>query len=110
MSYDRSEQAGPGRREERYPVQGQGRYRTGNGVAKDVAISDLSAKGCRFYDRFGNLRPGSIITFRIGSIGPIDAHVRWTEQHVSGIEFAQPLSDYVLTHIRTVFQQQADGS
>lgn len=87
------------RRDERRNVGVEGRYRTGNGVPRDVWITDISRTGCRFYDRFGNLPPGTSISIRIAGIGPIDATVRWLEQHVNGIEFVNPLYDAVYDHI-----------
>lgn len=87
------------RSELRHAVDIQGRYRTGNGLAKDVAVGDLSAHGCKFYDRFSNLGVGDYISIRIGSIGPIDAHVRWTRQFYAGVQFKSPLHPSVLAHM-----------
>lgn len=87
------------RSELRHTVDFQGRYRTGNGLAKDVAIGDLSAHGCRFYDRFSNLSVGDYISIRIGNIGPIDAQVRWTRQFYAGVQFKSPLHPSVLAHM-----------
>ena len=76
-----------------------GRYRSGRGVSRDVWITDISETGCRFYDRFGNMIPGTEITIRLGPVGPIDAQVRWLDQHVNGVQFLQPLHVSVFEHI-----------
>ena len=68
------------RRSQRHPVEIQGRYRTGSGIAKDVIVKDLSLEGCSMFDRFCNLSEGAFLTIRIGSIGPIEAHVKWVEK------------------------------
>lgn len=87
------------RNKDRRKVGIEGRYRSGRGVSRDVWITDISETGCRFYDRFGNMRPGTDITIRIGPVGPIDATVRWLEQHVNGVQFRQPLHVSVFDHI-----------
>lgn len=88
------------RREERHRVEIQGRYRTGNGMAKDVSVTDLSVHGCRMFDRFCNLDLGKRLTIRIGSIGPIDAEVKWRNSATLGLRFLTPLHPSVLEHMR----------
>lgn len=89
------------RRTPRHPVEIQGRYRTGSGIAKDVTVKDLSREGCSMFDRFCNLSVGAFLTIRIGTIGPIEAHVKWVEKGVGvGLEFVQPLHQSVLDHMR----------
>ena len=78
------------RRDDRFEIAIEGRYRTGTGVPKDVRILDISESGCRFYDRFGRLEPDKEISIRIGPIGPVVATVRWCVNHVVGIEFQRP--------------------
>ncbi len=90
-----------GRRETRHDISVPGRYRTGNGVPKDVDVLEISERGCRFYDRFGRLVAGSELTFRVGPIGPIPATVRWCNDYVVGIEFETPIYGPVLEHIRS---------
>lgn len=85
----------------RHPISVQGRYRTGSGLAKDVDILDLSESGCRFYDRFGRMLPGTEISLRIGPIGPVVAVVRWCSQQVVGVQFETPLYGPVFEHIRS---------
>lgn len=99
MSAEPPEKSDDARNKERRKVGIEGRYRSGRGVPRDVWITDISESGCRFYDRFGNMKPGTDITIRIGPVGPIDARVRWLEQHVNGVQFAQPLHVSVFEHI-----------
>ncbi len=85
----------------RHEISIEGRYRTGTGVPKDVDILDLSETGCRFFDRFGRMLPGTEISLRIGSIGPVVAYVRWCKNQTVGVEFEQPLYGPVFEHIRS---------
>ncbi len=93
------EQPDNARSEERQTVGIPGRYRRGAGIPSDVQLLDLSKSGCRFYDRFGSLKPGTELTFRIGSIGPIVALVRWRKDTYVGISFEPPLHDAIYDHI-----------
>ncbi len=86
-------------RAERATVGVQGKYRRGSGVARDVWITDLSQAGCRFYDRFGTMKPGTEITLRLGTFGPIPAIVRWWDNQVNGVEFIEPLHISVFEHV-----------
>jgi hypothetical protein len=87
------------RRNERHPVEIQGRYRTGSGQPRDVIVTDLSKSGCRIFDRFCNLDLGRFITLRIGSIGPIDAKVVWRKSDVAGLQFGNDIHPQVLEHM-----------
>ncbi len=93
----------------RYAISVPGRYRTGTGVAKDVDILDISESGCRFFDRFGRMTPGSQISLRIGTIGPVVATVRWREAQVVGVEFEYALYGPVFEHIRATLDRNAPG-
>lgn len=84
----------------RHSVKIQGRYRTGRGVPRDVVVTDLSRTGCRMYDRFSNLSENGYISIRIGSIGPIQARIRWREHSTVGLEFDDPIHPSVLEHMR----------
>lgn len=95
------------RREQRVPVNIQGRYRTGNGVVRDVTVLDLSSHGCKFFDRFSNLDHNAVLTIRIGSIGPLDARVRWIEGQTVGVRFDIPLHASVLEHMVHTIQDWA---
>lgn len=87
--------------EDRFPTNIQGRYRYGRGLAKDVIVTDLSRSGCKFFDRFCNLDPGTIISIRIGSVGPLEATVRWSKNTVVGVQFEQALHESVFDHMLT---------
>lgn len=88
------------RRTPRFDISVQGRYRAGNGIARDVPIFEISETGCRFYDRFGRLTAGVQISIKIETIGPIIATVRWSKDHIAGIEFERPIYGPVFEFIR----------
>ena len=94
------------RSETRHPITVQGRFRRTNGQLRDVPIGDISASGCRFYDRFGKMEPGTRLSLKIGAIGPIAAVVRWCEASTVGVKFEQPLYDAVLDHIRATMDER----
>lgn len=98
-----------GRQTPRYELNVQGRYRTGSGVAKDVPILEMSETGCRFYDRFGRLTPGSELTLKVGPIGPVVATVRWCKNQIVGVQFENPLYGPVFEHIRNQIDQGQPG-
>lgn len=89
------------RSEPRIAVSIQGRYRTGSGIARDVIVSDISAMGCKIYDRFSNLEKDARLTIRIGSIGPLDAVVRWRTGQLIGVKFDTALHSSVIDHMVT---------
>jgi len=95
------------RSEARRDIGAWGRYRSGRGVARDVKIFDVNANGCRFYDKFTTLRPGARVTLKIGNIGPMMTHIRWTERFVVGCEFDAPLNGAVLDHITKYFDERS---
>lgn len=95
------------RSEERRDIGAWGRYRSGRGIARDVKILDVNANGCRFHDKFGSLKPGARVTLKIGNIGPLLAHIRWTQRFVVGCEFEEPLYGAVLDHITRYFDERS---
>lgn len=97
--HNETPQASNQRREARHFVRVAGRYRPRAGNARDIWIKDISETGCRFFDKFSVLSVDSGITFRVGTIGPIPARVRWREKSVVGIQFETPLHPSVLDHI-----------
>jgi hypothetical protein len=88
--------------EPRHDISILGRDPTWMGV-RDVTLLDLSKQGCRFYDRFCNLRPGMPVSLRIGSVGPVRGSVRWRRGEYVGIQFDSSLYPAVLEHIRSHF-------
>lgn len=97
------------RREPRHEVQVAGRYRSRVGASRDIWIKDISETGCRFFDKFSVLPVDTNITFRVGSIGPIPARVRWREKSVVGIQFDTPLHPSVLEHIVRTMDEPGAG-
>ena len=87
------------RRNKRYSIAADGRYRKGTGVRFNVAIRNLSEKGCHFADLVGRLQVNDEITMRIGDIGPVPAKVKWIEKRTAGVEFTEPLHVSVLDHV-----------
>lgn len=86
-------------REERIPVEILSQYRTGSGRAHIVQVSNLSRAGCLMHQNFSALDVGKNLTIRLGTVGPIDAVVRWKEGLDVGLEFLNPLHPSVLDHI-----------
>ncbi|MGB3740389.1 MAG: PilZ domain-containing protein [Pontixanthobacter sp.] len=103
--FDKAGEDGPGdiRRDPRHPVAIPGRYRRGAGLPTDVQFLDLSRSGCRFFDKFGNLKVGSEITLRISTFGPIVSAIRWRKDSYVGVAFEPPLHEAVLDHITAQF-------
>jgi hypothetical protein len=97
------------RREPRHEVQVAGRYRSRVGASRDIWIKDISETGCRFFDKFSVLPVDTNITFRVGTIGPIPARVRWREKSVIGIQFETPLHPSVLEHIVRTMDEPGAG-
>ena len=87
------------RRNKRYSIDADGRYRKGTGVRFNIAIRNLSEKGCHFADLVGRLNVDDEISLRIGDIGPVPAKVKWIEKRTAGVEFEQPLHVSVLDHV-----------
>ncbi len=96
------------RKEPRAELSVQGRYRTGTGVPRDVPIIELSAHGCRFFDRFGKLAIDTRLSIKIETIGPIPAQVKWREGQTVGVEFEQALYGPVFEHIRDKLAHKDD--
>lgn len=90
---------GEGRKDDRQSIEVWGYYRTPSGGKRDVPIKDLSATGCRFYDKFSSLLPGAEITLRIETLGPFSATVRWQEGGYVGVEFQHRLYGPTFDHI-----------
>jgi hypothetical protein len=86
----------------RQPLTVLGRVRYGHG-SRDVTILDLTENGCRFHDRFGRIPVDTPITIKIGTVGPVDAMVRWRKGEYSGVKFSPPLHPAVFDHIRQHF-------
>lgn len=86
------------RDEPRYDVTLIGRL-YGSGGSREVTIFDLSTRGCRVQDR-SHSKPGSLVTIKIGTVGPIEAIIRWRQEDHIGLKFVHPLYPAVLSNIR----------
>jgi hypothetical protein len=69
------------------------------GGSRDVTIRDLSETGCHILDLANDLKPDTRLTIRIGTIGPIEATVRWRKNRSVGIQFKTALYPSVFEHI-----------
>ena len=88
------------RRVVRSEVKAEGRYRYGAGLALPVIVKDLTEFGCQLGVVPRSLGRGDIISLRIGSIGPIEAEVRWVDRSKgAGLEFMNPLHPSVFSHV-----------
>ncbi|MBU1253747.1 MAG: PilZ domain-containing protein [Alphaproteobacteria bacterium] len=79
-----------------------GRIRTGQCIAHNVAITDLSEGGCCAIDRGASLKEGATVTIRVGRLDPIEATVRWARAGEIGLEFQRPIYGPVFNHIRAI--------
>ena len=86
------------REELRHEVTIVGRLYGANG-SREVTIYDLSTRGCRVKDE-ALANPGSLVTIKIGTIGPIAAVIRWRRDNFVGLKFESPLYPAVLDNIR----------
>ena len=93
--------------EPRHDISIIGKVHTGMG-SRDVTILDLSEHGCRFHDRFCNLRPGMPVSIRIGPVGPVRASAKWRRGEYVGIQFDSPLYPSVLEHITSHFDLRGE--
>jgi hypothetical protein len=87
------------RRAERHELTVQGSYRFG-GRRRDVQLTDLSEKGCRFVDRHSPVRLDDEIQLRIEMLGPFEGRVRWRDSRYVGIQFEQPIYSPIFDFIR----------
>ncbi|WP_346033358.1 PilZ domain-containing protein [Erythrobacter westpacificensis] len=86
------------RDEPRYDVTLDGRLYGTNG-SRAVTIYDLSTRGCRVKDHT-LANPGSLVTIKIGHVGPIAAVIRWRRGNFVGLKFESPMHPAVLDNIR----------
>lgn len=76
----------------RHSVTLAGRYWIGRSPAREVAVRDLSPRGCKLVERFSALNVGTLITLEIGSHPPIRGTVRWQHRGgVVGVQFQQAI-------------------
>lgn len=63
-----------------------------------VAITEISANGCRLQGDLGFAIIGDQLTLNVGSIGPLDATVRWATVDAAGVEFRERLEQGVVAY------------
>ena len=87
------------RRERRGNVAMPGTIRHNVTCRSSVAISDLSARGCRIVTTDEGISAGTSLFVRLNHLAPLRATVRWRGQGNMGLEFDQPLYIPVLDHL-----------
>ena len=84
--------------EERHGVTIAGKI-YGGGSSREVTIFDLSTHGCRVQDA-SYAKPGTHVSIKMGSIGPVAAIVRWRRDDFIGLKFENALYPSILEHIK----------
>jgi len=92
--------AGP-RSGNRDSVSLEARCRVGEGDETAVAVLDLDARGCRVRGITAAVTKGAAVQLWLGTVGPVDARLRWVKLGSAGLAFAEPLSDDALAEART---------
>lgn len=88
------------RRKPRVEVFATCKCRSGTGMAHSLLVEDLSEDGCRLVGASLPFRSGSLVSLRIGAVGPIEGRIKWIKPHqCAGVEFSQPLYPAVFTHM-----------
>ncbi len=63
-----------------------------------IAITEISSKGCRVQGNFAKFEPGGKLRLFIGNIGPLDATIRWTAADMAGAEFTERLDQAIVAY------------
>lgn len=87
------------RREARGHVIMPGAIRHNVTCRAEVAVTDLSARGCRIISSGQDLVLGSALFVRLDQLAPLRATVRWDEAGIIGLEFDRPLYIPVMDHL-----------
>lgn len=80
----------------RWSTRIHGSVRQQQGSRRQVAVLDLSARGCRVQTVM--FRPGQKVWIGVGTLEPRIATVAWTDATSSGLEFRTPLHPSVVEH------------
>lgn len=86
---------------ERDVVSLEGRCRVGEGAETGVAVLDIDARGCRVRGITAAVTKGAAVQLWLGTVGPVEARLRWVKLGSAGLAFTEPLSDDVLAEART---------
>lgn len=87
------------RRELRGQLAMPGTTRDGTASRCSVAVTDLSAHGCRVTFDNGDLNHVAQLVISLDNLAPQRAHVRWRNRLTAGLEFDQPLYPPVVDHL-----------
>lgn len=95
------------RKDERLPLNSEIMVRRAGRRAQSLQISDLSRFGCclQFVDP---PRAGDWIWVALPSLAPVEARVRWVENHRAGVEFVRPIHETVFDLLRVRWGMSAD--
>lgn len=85
---------------ERGLVSLEARCRVAGGAELAVAVLDLDAGGCRVRGITAAVTKGAPVELQLGSVGPIDARLRWVKLGSAGLAFTQRLSEETLAEAR----------
>ena len=77
-----------------------GSVRSGPNRWVPVAIPNISALGCKIVVSDKNLRLDDTVWIRIERLSAIQAIIRWIASGEAGIEFADPLHEAVVDHLK----------
>ena len=86
------------RRHTRLSVEVAGSYRAPAGRHRTVFVSQISATGCRLSEGECQLATGERIELSLGTVGPMNATVRWCAEHDAGVEFDVPLESAIVSY------------
>jgi PilZ domain len=86
------------RKEDRNPITMNAVYRAGID-RRNIALWDLSSRGCRIFVSHLTMRVGQRIVIRPEGMEALDATIRWAGEEFAGVEFDQPLHPAVVDHL-----------
>ena len=88
------------RKSNRQAISLPGQYISGFGASGDVTLSDLSPGGCRFESDDSQFAVGSALKVYVAGSGPYRATVKWVDEGMVGVTFANRLSDQQLDSLQ----------
>jgi hypothetical protein len=78
----------------------EGRCRVGEGAEASVSVLDLDSRGCRVRGITAAVTRDAPVQLWLGSIGPIEARLRWVKLGSAGLAFETMQSDEALAEAR----------
>lgn len=98
------------RRELRGQLAMPGVTRDSKALRRSVAITDLSAHGCRILLANGEIEDNVTSLFiHLDNLSPQRAYVRWRDQRRAGLEFEKPLYQPVVDHLLAKWRLIREG-